>query len=272
MEQWAEFKIRKKSGSKILKALNVGHDKLVLENRHYIKALIECLIYTCCQNIAQRGHDESENSENKGNFIELLAVVGKFDVIVDKKLQSISGNAKYTSPEIQNEIIQLIAKSIRNEINAEIADGEYFSLLVDETKDLSKREQIFVVLRYVYSGNIYESFLGFTAADGLNAVSLYKKIKLALSENNIDKNNCIAQCYDGAAVMSGCRNGVQQLFKQDVPQAIYIHCFAHRLNLALVDCVHNVQVVAEFFAVIQKLYNFFFQALCHTIYSLQISG
>ena len=101
MEQWAEFKIRKKSSSKILKAMNVGHDKLVLENRHYIKALIECLIYTCCQNIAQRGHDESENSENKGNFIELLAVVGKFDVIVDKKLQSISGNAKYTSPEIK---------------------------------------------------------------------------------------------------------------------------------------------------------------------------
>ena len=45
----------------------------------------------------------------------------------------------------------------------------------------------------------------------------------------------VSQGYDGAAVMSGCVSGVQKRIRDLVPQAIYVHCHAHCLNLVLVD-------------------------------------
>ncbi|KAK0146464.1 Zinc finger MYM-type protein 1 [Merluccius polli] len=66
--------------------------------------------------------------------------------------------------------------------------------------------------------------------------------------------------------MAGCNNGVQELFRREVPQAIYVHCHAHRLNLVLVDCVHNVDAAADFFETVQKLYKFFSGSVVHDLF------
>lgn len=101
--------------------------------------------------------------------------------------------------------------------------------MVDEKKKML--EQIFVVLRYLSNDNIHEEFLDFIPADGLDAQSLLKSVKHTLAKCDIDKNAYIAQCYDGASVMSGCNNGIQEKFRQEEPHALYIHCYARRLNL-----------------------------------------
>ena len=46
--------------------------------------------------------------------------------------------------------------------------------------------------------------------------------------------------------MSGVHNGVQEKFREEVLQAIYIHCHAHRLNLVLMDCVRKVNLAGDF--------------------------
>lgn len=266
MQAWAERKLQQQNGSHILKRLDDGHSTMVQENRKYIEAVIDSLLYTSCQNIAQRGHREDEDSDNRGNFLELLRLLTKYDDVVKRKLQDLPRNAKYTHHNIQNEIINIMANMIRSEISDEVKVSKHFALLVDETKDVSKTEQISVVVRYMYQGKIYESFLGYTAAEGLNAPALLVKIKETLSQCNIDKQDCIGQCYDGASVMSGCNNGVQQLFRREVPGAVYVHCYAHRLNLALVDCVRGVQSVAEFFVALQMLYKFFATSVVHDLF------
>ena len=43
----------------------------------------------------------------------------------------------------------------------------------------------------------------------------------------------IAQMYDGAANLSGSRNGVQARAKDHYPFAHFIHCYAHKLNLVI---------------------------------------
>ena len=267
MEVWIEPKQQSKTGSVIQNLLDSGHIKLVQENRRYIRAVIEALRYTCCENIAQRGHRENSDSLHRGNFIELLSMLGNFDEIIQKKLESCPSNAKYIHHNIQNEIINIMAGMITSEISEEVKDAEYFALLVDETKDVSKTEQLSIVVRYLHNDDIYESFLGFTPADGLDANSLFIKIKETLSSRKIDKNKCIGQCYDGAAVMSGSTAGVQEKFWHEVPQAVYVHCFAHRLNLVLVDSVHSIQIIAEFFASVQKLHNFVSTSVVHAIFT-----
>lgn len=43
------------------------------------------------------------------------------------------------------------------------------------------------------------------------------------------------QCYDGASAMSGKRSGLKTLIQQQNPKAVYVHCYAHTLSLAMND-------------------------------------
>ncbi|KAL3243420.1 hypothetical protein MRX96_020575 [Rhipicephalus microplus] len=113
--------------------------------------------------------------------------------------------------------------------------SQCFGLIVDETKDLSKTEPLSVVVRYYLNGAVFERFLGFCNAEQLDAKSLLSYVKETLNRCGIDSQLCIAQTYDGASVMSGTSRGVQALFRQEVPQAVYVHCTNHRLNLVIVD-------------------------------------
>ncbi|XP_076329972.1 zinc finger MYM-type protein 1-like [Tachypleus tridentatus] len=72
MQTWAEFKSQETKDARIQHALDASHTKTVEENRHYIRAVIDALLYTACQNEAQRGHREDSQSDNRGNFLELL--------------------------------------------------------------------------------------------------------------------------------------------------------------------------------------------------------
>ncbi|XP_076062742.1 zinc finger MYM-type protein 1-like [Oratosquilla oratoria] len=149
-----------------------------------------------------------------------------------------------------------MAGMIRKEISDEVKQAEHFAILVDETKDIAKKEQISIVVRYLHDRELHEEFLDYTPAEGLGAESLLQKIKETLAKCKIDHNTCVGQCYGVAAVMSGCTNGVQKIFRRDVSQAVYIHCYAHRLNLVLVDC-EQYKVISEFFVTIQSLCTIF---------------
>jgi len=96
--------------------------------------------------------------------------------------------------------------------------------------------------------------LTFAKAESLNAEGLSDYIIATLREYDLDPALVVSQGYDGASVMSGSCSGVQQHIKMIAPNAMYIYCYAHCLNLALVDCVRNVQDASEFFALMELLY------------------
>ena len=47
--------------------------------------------------------------------------------------------------------------------------------------------------------------------------------------------------------MSSCCRGVQQCIKEIAPHAVYVHCYAHCLNVVLVDCTKSVSDASDFF-------------------------
>lgn len=88
-----------------------------------------------------------------------------------------------------------------------------------------------------------ERFLGFMDVSlKQDADALFTTIIDFFQKNNIFEP-IIAQSYDGASVMSGRFNGVQQKLKSKHPKAIYIHCMAHRMNLIVLDMCKIVKVV-----------------------------
>lgn len=47
---------------------------------------------------------------------------------------------------------------------------------------------------------------------------------------------------------------------------MYIHCFAHKLNFALVDGVKNVRLACDFFFLLEALYVFISTSKAHTVF------
>jgi hypothetical protein len=68
-----------------------------------------------------------------------------------------------------------------------------------------------------------------------------------LSRYNLDIQNIRGQGYNGVSNMRGESNGLQALISHDCPYAYYIHCFAYRLQLALVAASKAVILVGNFF-------------------------
>ena len=155
---------------------------------------------------------------------------------------------------------------IRDKISKELHSSTYYSVMVDESKDVSGKEQLSVVVRYLYQNNIHEEFLDFARLRELNANYLKDKLVQVLNMCNIAPSNCVGQTYDGASVMSGVRQGVQSLFRQSAPMAVYIHCYNHRLNLVIVDCVKSVKLADRFFGMLEALYVFMSSHVPHEIY------
>ena len=66
----------------------------------------------------------------------------------------------------------------------------------------------------------------------------------------------VGQGYDGAANMSGKFKGVQTVIRNLYPRAIFVHCAAYSLNLA-VSSACEVQSVRNCMGIVGKMHNFF---------------
>ena len=266
MEAWSQYKLNAKHHTSIGERIEAGRSQVISNNRHYLKTIIEVILMCAKQEIGFRGHRESTDAPNRGNFLEILTLVAAHDPVVKRKLTDGPRNAVYTSAEIQNVLLHIMGEMVREKICTEVREAGVYSILVDETKDISKIEQVAIVVRYVKEGVIYERFLTFVEASKLDAKALSTYIIDVLNKYQLDLQGIVSQGYDGASVMGGRHTGVQQRIMEIVPQAVYIHCFAHVLNLVLVDCSKNVSCAANFFALLQALYVFISSSKAHTLF------
>ncbi|GKE36709.1 zinc finger MYM-type protein 1-like protein [Tanacetum coccineum] len=91
-----------------------------------------------------RGRDESVSSLNRGMYLEALHFLRDHnEEIRAVTLENAPKNCILTSPKIQKDIVECFAKEIVNNICLEIGD-DVFSLLVDESSDVVKKEQMAV--------------------------------------------------------------------------------------------------------------------------------
>uniref|UniRef100_A0A7N0V9K9 TTF-type domain-containing protein n=1 Tax=Kalanchoe fedtschenkoi TaxID=63787 RepID=A0A7N0V9K9_KALFE len=196
---------------------------------------LRCLRFLLRQGLAFRGHDESESSENKGNFRELLAWLAENNDEVEKVVfKNAPGNNQMTSGGIQKELINSCAKETLKLIIEEVKD-DFFGILADESSDASGKEQLALCLRYVdQKGRLNERFLGIVHVEDTTAVSLKSAIQSLLMEHSLSMSKIRGQGYDGASNMRGEIHGLKTLIMIDTPSAYYIHCFAHQLQLTLV--------------------------------------
>lgn len=158
----------------IINQVNVQRLKQVQENRARIKPIIETLILCGRQNFALRGaYDDgnllnsTSNSlvSNDGNFRELLRFkINSGDHILKTHLETTSSRATYISKTTQNELLMCIGEEIQFQIIEEVKKTKFYSIIFDETTDISHKEQLSLSIRYVLDNRIIEKFLTFVDA------------------------------------------------------------------------------------------------------------
>ena len=172
---------------------------------------------------------------------------------INEVSQKAPKNCKLTHPDIQKDIVNAITRETSKAIIKDLNNG-FFSILVDELRDLSMKEQMALVLRYVNKeGIIIEQFLGIIYVASTTALSLKHAIECLLCEHNLSISNLRGQGYDRANNIQGDINGFKTLILKENKSAIYVYCFAHQLQLTLVVVAKNHINIAEFFYVISNL-------------------
>jgi hypothetical protein len=100
------------------------------------------------QSIAFRGSGKDED----GNFIQIVNLLSRHypDLKAWLKDQRLKPNSTtYTSSESQNEMVHLLAKTVRKEIRDVITAAGVYSVSADTTPDTSNQDKLVVAARYV---------------------------------------------------------------------------------------------------------------------------
>ena len=122
--------------------------KINFEYQVQLNAIVDCIRFLLCQWLAFRGHDESQGSSDKWNFLELLQFLGDHNKSINEVLQTALKNWKVTHSDIQKDIVNTIARETSKAIIKDLDNG-FFLILVDESCDISVKEQIALVLYYL---------------------------------------------------------------------------------------------------------------------------
>lgn len=249
------------------KTILAAMDKQIIQEadrwKQVLRRIFKVILSLCSSNNALRGHKEKIHEINPGNFLREIKLLADFDPILRELIHNDKQKVKYLSPLVQNEIIQILSAAVRKQICNEVQKVKYYSIIMDSTTDISKIEQVSIILRYCLFDDIEkkvmikESFLGFFELSDRSANGYEELIMKVLTDLKLDFSLCRGQGYDGASVMSGAHKGLQAKLKCMNEKATYVHCAAHKLNLVLTDAVRSKAIMANFFDTIQSIYAFF---------------
>ena len=130
--------------------------------------------------------------------------------------------SRYQSPEIVNELIEIMANDVLRSMLASMFRQHWFALLADETRDISNRKQLVLFIIWVSDYyEISEDFVELIQLSNTTAETIHKSLKVSLMSLGFQFENCRRQGYDGASNFQGFISGFGKLFQDENPAAIY---------------------------------------------------
>ena len=152
---------------------------------------------------------------------------------------------RYTSHDIQNGLLKLMAHQILRDLTYEMRDSIY-ATICNEYIDISNKEQLTLCLRWVDElFNIHKDFLGFYQLENIKSDTIVSAIRDVLLRTQISLDNCRGQCYDGASNMLGKKSGVAKQILDIQPKAFATHCHYHSLSLSVKETTKESKILSD---------------------------
>lgn len=289
-----DFQITYLNPSKeIINIIHSKREEQILENRARLRPIIESLIFLGRQNIPLRGHrddgkeifQEQEASViNNGNFKELLKFkIDSGDRTLENHLKTSNAGATYISKRVQNELIECCRQEIVNSIMLEVKEAKFYSIIFDETTDVSNASQITLKIRYILNNQVNEKFIGFIDCHKyifdkkkeqqyddedeivnndqkfepkITGELLGDTVVNILKDYEFDLDKCIGIGTDGCSVMVSTARGAVQQIQKYAKYAIHCPCTNHALNLSISKS-STVQLIRNCIGVMKEVISFF---------------
>ncbi len=128
--------------------------------------------------------------------------------------------------------------------------------MADKVTDSANMEQLSLCIRFIDGCSIQERFLGFMRCHSVTGSAIAEIIVKELQEFGLDLSYLHGQCYDGAGNMSGATKGAAAIIREQYPEATYVHCSSHVLNLAIVKAC-DLPPIRNFMGTMTELCIFF---------------
>lgn len=214
------------------------------QNRQYLLKVLSSIRFLARQGLPLRG----DGDETDSNFQQLLLLRGEDYPPIHEFLR------KYTAPEVQNELLSLMAQQILRNVAKRIQDSVFFTVMVDETTDSSNKEQVVLVFRWVDEDLVaHEEFASLYLTESITSAAIVAIIEDTILRMNFKLEHCRGQCYDGASTMRGVKNGVSTIIASKESRAIYTHCYGHALNLGVGDTIKQCQLMKSALEVVTEI-------------------
>ncbi|XP_006811975.1 zinc finger protein 862-like [Saccoglossus kowalevskii] len=161
-------------------------------------------------------------------------------------------------------MLNLISEQLEESTLSQMKKSDFFTIMLDETKDVSVSEQLTLNCRFIDdTGNLcvrslkliepLKSNNGEVATVSLNAENITGHITSYFKDNELEFSKLCGIGTDGAAVMTWKHNGVVKHLQGFAPSAIGIHCCGHRLQLASTQSANVIPYVKKFNSILRQL-------------------
>ncbi|CAC5383238.1 unnamed protein product [Mytilus coruscus] len=169
---------------------------------------------------------------------------------------------EYSSRASLRDIFITLGNAVEGELLTKAKKASCYSLLLDDTTDVSTTEQMICYIQFWDIYDIQTSFLFienvFANATSANADALYNLVKSKLDQLGLDYSKLSGLSTDGASVMVGKRGGLVAKIKRDRPSLLAIHCICHRLALACTDTnVHDLLYMKDVESYVTQIWKTF---------------
>ncbi|XP_062523370.1 zinc finger MYM-type protein 1-like [Corticium candelabrum] len=218
--------------------LDSQHRKEKALNRDMFRRVLQNVCFLARQGLALRGHCDSAES----NFKQLmrLKACDCAEVLewMDKKTN------KYTSPDIQNECLLLMALHILRQVSNSSCRNGFYTIMADECTDVANKEQFTICIRWVDDSlTDHEDVIGLYNVGTIDTNCLAVTIRDVFLRMKMTL--CRGQCYDGASNMTGSKHGVATQLQAEESRAILTHCYGHALILAIGDAMKQSKICRD---------------------------
>ena len=87
----------------------------------------------------------------------------------------------------------------------------------------------------IFGWGCFRRFLAIKHISDCTSAGIEEALVDMLGYHGLPISRLRGQGYDGASNMRGEFNGLQKLIRDESPYAFYVHCFAHQLQLVVVQ-------------------------------------
>ena len=226
-----------------------------------LQHLIIIIMHLATRGLAFRGDDDCIGSPHNGLYLGTIELVANFSPFMKEHIKKYAkvgkGKVSYLSKTICDEFIELIGTTLLDTIVKELKKCKFYSVSLDSTPDITKIDQLTLIVRYVLPTGPVERYLTFLNMNDHTGEELAQSLLKFLKKHGIDVKDCRGQSYDNASNMSGKYIGCQAKIKELNKFAVFIPCFSHSLNLVGKCAVDSCSEAIRYFDFVNSLYNFF---------------